>query len=369
MYQILIGLVLLFGLGYFIIFGIDRIMNGLETSGSTTIELDTDDLEVITNNLNYISDSSWNKTIDGKTLKDIYINNYKKYISNITSNLELGNITYEYTGSIGIKYYNIKLNKSKWFLFNNINNKSSNDFYIVDNHMNYHMVSVDITNKVDLYLNDNNIVTYNVNNYEFKYDTSSGNLYGNKYLFTEDDINYYFTLLVNIKELKLSYDKLYNFMTDITNNIEISFSNDINSTYVKLPSYLEAIKVFDDLTFDFKSNVSIIDWYNDLDNKSIVIDLIDNKTNIKYKFEERIDFIDSINNKGLKLYNYYNHDIYLKYNSIKNKKTKQVVESINGIVLSIDDRLYTITFDKIVYKNQTELNNILDALNSFMIYN
>ena len=72
---------------------------------------------------------------------------------------------------------------------------------------------------------------------------------------------------------------------------------------------------------------------------------------------------------GYRLYNYFGNNIYLKYNAKKHKKFNTSEGGINGIVIYLDNRVYDITFNEEEYKNQKELNSILDDMKSFIITN
>ena len=158
-----------------------------------------------------------------------------------------------------------------------------------------------------------------------------------------------------------------NFLTKLSKNIKISNIDSIDFKGFKLPTSLEHISINNNFMFDFKTDVSIIKWYNDLSKGSINISLINNISKRKYNIEETIvDNIDSIivnkGSNGYLKYNYYGNNIYLKYNLKKHKKFNTTEGAINGIIIYLDNRMYNITFDEVSFKTQDELNNILNLL-------
>ena len=371
-YQIVITFVFLLAIALLILFNFDNILNNDLYASTNEVELDRSELDIISDNLNNISSSSWNELYKSNTLRDIYRNNYIKYVSNITSDLELGNIVYNYNGSIGDKYYNLTLNEDKWFIFNNFNNDSNVEFYIVDNNMNYYLVTLNVTHNINILDNSHEVTSYKIDNFYYSYDKTSGYLYGYKYILKEKDINYYLT--ININNIKLSDNNMNNFLTKLSKNIKISNIDSIDFKGFKLPTSLEHISINNNFMFDFKTDVSIIKWYNDLSKGSINISLINNISKRKYNIEETIvDNIDSIivnkGSNGYLKYNYYSNDIYLKYNLNKHKKFNTTEGAINGIIIYLDNRMYNITFDEVSFKTQEELNNILNDMKSFIITN
>ena len=165
-----------------------------------------------------------------------------------------------------------------------------------------------------------------------------------------------------------------NFLTKLSKNIKISNIDSIDFKGFKLPTSLDHISINNNFMFDFKTDVSIIKWYNDLSKGSINISLINNISKRKYNIEETIvDNIDSIivnkGSNGYLKYNYYSNDIYLKYNLKKHKKFNTTDGAINGIIIYLDNRMYNITFDEVSFKTQEELNNILNDMKSFIITN
>ena len=371
-YQIVITFVFLLAIALLILFNFDNILNNDLYASTNEVELDRSELDIISDNLNNISSSSWNELYKSNTLRDIYRNNYIKYVSNITSDLELGNIVYNYNGSIGDKYYNLTLNEDKWFIFNNFNNDSNVEFYIVDNNMNYYLVTLNVTHNINLLDNSHEVTSYKIDNFYYSYDKTSGHLYGYKYILKEKDINYYLT--ININNIKLSDNNMNNFLTKLSKNIKISNIDSIDFKGFKLPTSLEHISINNNFMFDFKTDVSIIKWYNDLSKGSINISLINNISKRKYNIEETIvDNIDSIivnkGSNGYLKYNYYGNNIYLKYNLKKHKKFNTTEGAINGIIIYLDNRMYNITFDEVSFKTQDELNNILNDMKSFIITN
>jgi len=362
-YQIILTFIFVAIFGTILIHFINHAIDKELFDDNKEIVLSRNDIDIVSDNLNNISNNSWNEVYNGSTLKDIYRNNYIKNVSNITSNLELGNIVYEYIGSIGDKFYSIKYNENKWFIFNKVDNTSDTDFYIVDNNMNYLKVSTTVTNNI---VNYSNLKEYSYNGFDFYYDSVKSILYGYKLILNDKDINYY--LSIKIDKIKVSDSKLNNFMNKFSKNISITNLEDINKTGVKLPSSLEKVNITDNFMFDFVSEVTIKDWYNDLNNNCIVIDLIDNDSKIKYNLVESISNLDTYKNKkGYLLYNSFGTNIYLKYNHKKYKKFNTTEGGINGIVFNIDDRMYDISFDEQEYDSQKELNNILSNMKSFII--
>ena len=117
-YQIILAFLFLVLVGILMIFSIDNIIEKDMYAVNNEYTLDRSGLDIVSTDLNNISRESWNDKYKGISLRDNYRNNYIKKVSNITSNLELGNVVYEYTGSIGDNYYNIRLNDNRWFLFN-----------------------------------------------------------------------------------------------------------------------------------------------------------------------------------------------------------------------------------------------------------
>ena len=371
-YQILITFAFLIAIAGLILFNFDNILDNNLYASTNEVVLNRTELDIVSENLNNISSESWNELYKSNTLRDIYRNNYIKYISNITSDLELGNVVYNYNGTIGDKYYNLTLNENKWFLFNNFNNDSNVSFYIVDNNMNFYLVSLDITHDIRIINNLDEVNFYNIDNYYFYYDPSNGNLYGHKYILNDKDINYYLT--ININNLKISDKNMNYFLNNFAKNINVSNIDSLDYKGFKLPNNLEHISVTDNFMFDFKTDVTITNWYNKLDNNSIIINLINNTSKKKYTIEETIvDNVDSIIvNKGIngyQLYNYYGNKIYLKYNLKKYKKFNTTEGGINGIIIYLDNRMYNITFDEKEFKSQEDLNNILNDMKSFIISN
>jgi hypothetical protein len=237
--------------------------------------------------------------------------------------------------------------------------------------MSFYLVNLDITNDIKIFNNLDVIKFYNIDNFYFYYDPSTGNLYGHKYILNEKDINYYLT--ININNIKLSDDKLNVFLNNFTKNINVSNIDTLDYKGFKLPNNLEHVSITNNFMFDFKTNVSITNWYNKLDNNSININLINNVSKNKYNIEETVvDNIDSLKNKGSNgyhIYNYFGNNIYLKYNSKKYKKFNTTEGGINGIIIYLDNRMYNITFDEKEFKSQEELNNILNDMKSFIISN
>ena len=371
-YQIIITFAFLLSIVFLIIFNFDNIIDNNLYAQSNEILLDRNELNIVTDNINNISSTSWNELYKSNTLRDIYRNNYIKYVSNVTSNLELGNVVYDFNGSIGEKYYNLTLNENKWFLFNSFNNNSNISFYIIDNNMNFYLVNLDITNNINVLNNNDNIQTYEFNNYTFYYNSSNGNIYGYRYVLNDKDINYYLT--ININNIKLSDNNMNVFLTNLTKNISISVVDSIDYIGFKLPNNLEHVSITDNFMFDFKTDVTVNNWYNNLDDSSIVVDLINKNSKKKYNIKETVsDNIESVvvNTKtnGYRLYNYFGNNIYLKYNAKKHKKFNTSEGGINGIVIYLDNRVYDITFNEEEYKNQKELNSILDDMKSFIITN
>ena len=363
-YQIVLAFICVMVVGTLLIYSINRVIDNDLFNENREIVLNRDEFDIITDNINNISITSWNESYKNTSLRDIYRNNYIKYISNITSNLELGNITFDYNGSIGDKFFTIKYNENKWFVFNKVDTGLDTSFYIVDNNMDYHIVNTSITKDIKRY---DNLKQYTYNGYSFYYDPISFNLYGNKLILNDKDINYY--LSIEIPNLKLSDKKLEKFLNKLSKNIKIINHDNVYKTGISLPTNLERVNITDTFMYDFMTDVTIKDWYNNLGNNSIVIDLITNESKTKYNIEETISTNTEIykNTKGYLLYNYFGNNIYLKYNHKKYKKFNTTEGGINGIVFSIEDRMYNITFDEKEYKSQKELNSILNDMKTFII--
>ena len=362
-YEIVLAFIAIALIGTILIHFINHAIDKDLFNDNKEIVLNRNEFDIITDNLNNISSNSWNETYNGSSLRDIYRNNYIKYISNITSDLELGNITFEYNGSIGEKYYRIKYNENKWFIFNKLVDSTDTDFYIVDNNMDYHLVKTTITNE---YNTNKNYKEYTYNGYDFFYDSANNTLYGYKYITKDNDYNYY--LSININNLKLSDSKLNSFMNKFSKNITITNLDNITKTGFTLPNTLEKVSITDNFMFDFKTDVTVKEWYNNLSNNSINIYLVTNESKTIYNIEETISNIDSFKNeKGYLLYNYFGNNIYLKYNHKKYKKFNTTEGGITGIVFNIENRIYNITFAEKEYKSQKELNNILNDMKTFII--
>ena len=362
-YQIVLAFLAIALVGTVLIHFINHAIDKDLFNDNKEIVLNRNEFDIITDNLNNISTNSWEEIYKGSSLKDIYRNNYIKYISNITSDLELGNISYEYVGSIGEKFYSIKYNENKWFIFNKLNSGVDTEFYIVDNNMEYHLVKTSITNNI---IDNKNLKEYSYNGFDFFYDNSVNTLYGYKLILKDNDINYYLSITIN--DIKLSDSRLNNFMNKLGKNIKITNLEDISKTGIVLPNSLEKVSITDNFMYDFKTDVIVKDWYCNLNDNSIVIDLIKPESKIKYNIVETISNMDSYKNtKGYLLYNYFGNNIYLKYNHKKYKKFNTTEGGITGIVFNVEDRMYNITFDEQEYKSQKELNNILSDMKSFII--
>ena len=366
-YQIVLAFLFLVLVGTLMIFSIDHIIEKDMYGVNNEYTLDRSGLDIVSSDINNISRESWNDKYQGVSLRDNYRNNYIKNISNITSNLELGNVVYEYTGSIGDNYYSIRLNDNRWFLFNRFDNNMNKSFYIVDNNMNFYTVTLNITSMINTYSNLDIIKLYTHDNFYYYHNPINGNLYGYKYMFKANNISYYLT--ININGIKLTDNRVNKFIVNLSNNIKISILDKLDYKGFKIPNNKEYISINDDFMFNFKDYVTIKNWYNNLDNNSIVIELINDNSNTKYTIEETIvDNVDQVvKKKGILPYNYFGSDIYLTYDTKKYKKFNTTEGGITGIVFNIDDRVYNITFAEKEYKSQKELNNILNDMKTFII--
>ncbi len=366
-YQIILAFLFLVLVGILMIFSIDNIIEKDMYAVNNEYTLDRSGIDIVSTDLNNISRESWNDKYKGISLRDNYRNNYIKKVSNITSNLELGNVVYEYTGSIGDNYYNIRLNDNRWFLFNKFDSNMNKSFYIVDNNMNFYQVSLNITSMINTYSNLDIVKLYTHDNFYYYHNPINGDLYGYKYMFKANNISYYLT--INVKGIKLTDNRVNKLIVNLSNNIKISILDKLDYKGFKIPNNKEYISINDDFMFNFKDYVSIKNWYNNLENNSIVIELINNNSNTKYTIEETIiDNIDHIvKKKGILLYNYFGTDIYLRYDYKKYKKFNTTEGGINGVILFVDNRMFNISFNNSSFSSQLELNNILSDMSSFLI--